>query len=67
VAELSSPSGVKERIRRGVFESVDELKRVIMDYLDNHNGRPKPCGWTKTAAEIFSKIARAKQALESQH
>ena len=23
--------------------------------------------WTKTAAEIFSKVARAKQALESQH
>ncbi len=28
---------------RGVFKSVDELKQAIMDYLDNHNGHPKPC------------------------
>jgi hypothetical protein len=37
-----------------------------MDYLDNHNGHPKPDIWTKTAIEIFSKVARAKQVLESQ-
>ena len=48
-------------------KSVDELKQAIMDYLDNHNGHPKPYVWTKTAAEIFSKVASAKQALESQH
>lgn len=57
----------RKRIRRGVFQSVDELKQAIMDYLDNHNCHPKPYVWTKTAAEIFSKVARAKQALESQH
>ena len=57
----------RKRIRRGVFKSVDELKQAIMDYLDNHNGHPKPYVWTKTAAEIFSKVARAKQASESQH
>lgn len=57
----------RKRIRRGVFKSVDELKQAIMDYLDNHNDRPKPYVWTKTTAEIFSKVARAKQALESQH
>jgi hypothetical protein len=38
---------------RGVFKSVDELKQVITDYLDNHNGRPKPYVWTKTVVEIF--------------
>ena len=57
----------RKRIRRGVFKSVDELKQAIMDYLDNHNGHPKPYIWTKTATEIFSKVARAKQLLESQH
>src|SRR5881394_713493 len=57
----------RKRIRRGVFKSVDEMKQAIMDYLNHHNGSPKPYVWTKTAAEIFSKVARAKQALESQH
>ena len=51
----------------GAFKSVDELKQAIMDYLDNHNGHPKPYIWTKTATEIFSKVARAEQVLESQH
>jgi hypothetical protein len=36
----------RKRIHRGVFKSVDELKH-IMDYLNNHNGRPKPYVWTK--------------------
>jgi hypothetical protein len=37
----------------GVFKSVDERKQAIMDYLDNHNGRPKPYVRTKTAVKIF--------------
>jgi hypothetical protein len=41
------------RFHRGVFKSVDELKQVITDYLDNHNGRPKPYVWTKTVVEIL--------------
>ena len=57
----------RNRIRRGVFNSVDELKQAIIDYLNHYNGNPKPYVWTKTAAEIFSKVARANQALESQH
>jgi len=38
-----------------------------MTYLDNHNAAPKPFVWTKTASEIFQKVAKAKQVLESQH
>ena len=57
----------KSVLRRGVFKSVEELKQAIMDYLDKNNGQPKPYVWTKTAAEIFNKVARAKQVLESQH
>jgi len=53
----------RKRIRRGVFKSVDELKKAITDYLDKHNDQPKPYVWSKTAAEIFTKVARAKQAL----
>ena len=44
-----------------------ELKSAIMEYLENHNADPKPFIWTKSAGEILEKVARAKQALESQH
>jgi transposase len=57
----------RNRIRRGAFKSVAELKHAIMDYLENHNANPKPFIWTKSAGEILEKVARAKQALESQH
>jgi transposase len=57
----------RKRIRRGVFKSVAELKSAIMEYLGNHNANPKPFIWTKSAGEILEKVARAKQALESQH
>jgi hypothetical protein len=56
----------RESASAAVFKSVDELKQAIMDYLDKHNDQPKPYVWSKTAAEIFTKVARAKQALESQ-
>ena len=57
----------RKRIRRGAFKSVAELKSAIMEYLENHNANPKPFIWTKSAGEILEKVARAKQALESQH
>jgi len=57
----------RKRIRRGIFKSVAELKEAIMEYLDNHNADPKPFIWTKSAAQILEKVARAKQVLESQH
>jgi transposase len=56
-----------QRIRRGVFKSVGELEAAIMDYLDQHNAHPKPFVWTKSSGEILEKVARGKQALESQH
>jgi hypothetical protein len=57
----------RNRIRRGSFKSVAELECAIMEYLENHNADPKPFIWTKCAGEILEKVARAKQALESQH
>ena len=62
----------RKRIRRGAFKSVAELEGAIlegaiMEYLEHHNADPKPFIWTKSAGEILEKVARAKQALESQH
>ena len=57
----------EDRIRRGVFKSVTELKAAIQEYLDHHNGDPKPFTWTASAAAILEKVARGRQALESAH
>jgi transposase len=57
----------RNRIRRGAFKSTAELKDAIMQYLEKHNANPKPFVWTKSADKILEKVARAKQALESQH
>ena len=57
----------RNRIRRGAFKSIAELKSAIMEYLENHIANPKPFIWTKSAGEILEKVAKAKQVLESQH
>jgi hypothetical protein len=57
----------QERIRRGAFTRVLDLECAIMDYLEHHNADPKPFVWTAPASAILRKVARARQALESQH
>lgn len=52
-AEITS-----RQIRRGTFNSVEQLKQTITEYLDQHNENPKPFHWTATADEIFSKVKR---------
>src|SRR6185436_7195130 len=52
----------RKRIRRGAFRSVTDLKRAIMEYLENHNAAPKPFIWTASAGRILEKVARAKPA-----
>jgi transposase len=54
-------------IRRGVFRSVADLERAIMQYLDHRNAQPKPFVWSARSGHILEKVARAKQALESVH
>ena len=46
-----------QRIRRGIFHSVQELTEAIYDYLAHHNDNPKPFRWTKTAEHILDKLA----------
>jgi len=56
----------ENRLRRGVFRSVDELEAAIHEYLARHNAKPKPFIWTATHADILGKVARAKAALHGQ-
>lgn len=53
------------RIRNGVFRSVAELEQAIRDYIDHHNAHPKSFVWTKKAADILEKVARARKALNN--
>jgi len=53
-----------DRIRNGVFRSVNELVRAIMEYVGHHNANPKSFVWTKKAEEILAKVARAKATLD---
>jgi transposase len=53
-----------KRIRRGVFRSVKELIKAIMDYVDQHNERPVPFTWTAKVDDILAKVRRARAVLD---
>ena len=55
----------QDRIRNGVFRSVEELVNAIMDYVEAHNADPKTFAWTKSAHEILEKTKRARAALNN--
>jgi len=58
-AEITS-----RRIRRGSYSSVDDLEATIFEYLAQHNEKPKPFRWTKTAHDILTRERRALEALD---
>ena len=47
----------EQRIRRGVFKSVDELIAAIDAYIAQHNQAPKPFVWTTSADVILNRVA----------
>lgn len=52
-----------KQIRRGSFRSVNELIKVIMNYIDQHNANPKSFTWTAKAEDILAKVKRARDIL----
>jgi transposase len=53
-----------KRIRRGVFQSVEQLIEAIRAYIAEHNGNPKPFVWTAKAQDILEKVRRARAVLD---
>ena len=53
------------RIRRGVFQDLEQLIMAIGNYIDVHNQNPKPFIWTAKANDILEKVARAKAVLNN--
>ena len=50
-------------LRRGSFNSVDDLIGAITEYINAHNADPKPIIWTASANDILAKVKRARRAL----
>ena len=50
----------QNRIRRGVFQDLEQLIMAIGKYIDRHNRNPKPFIWTAKAADILEKVKRAR-------
>lgn len=48
-----------KHIRRGSYSSVDGFENAIYDYLLQHNAKPKPFVWSKTAEDILARERRA--------
>jgi len=51
------------RLRRGVFQDLEQLTMAIGEYIDGHNKNPKPFICTAKATDILEKVARAQTAL----
>jgi transposase len=54
----------QNRIRNGVFKSVESLIQAIEEYIAHHNANPKAFVWTKKAEDILEKVSRARKALD---
>ena len=55
----------ENRLRRGIFRSVEELITAIFDYIDHHHESPTPFIWSAKAAHIMEKVKRARAALHN--
>jgi transposase len=53
----------RQRIRRGTFNDVAELKIAIDDWIEHRNQNPKPFKRAASAKSILAKHRRAKKAL----
>ena len=55
----------EDRLKRGVFKSVEELVAAIELFVLAHNEIQKPFVWTKSAKDIVQKVIRIKAKLKT--
>lgn len=53
-----------KRVRRGSFESVEDLQDAITEFMAVWNEKPRPFIWTATVESIQQRLARCRQTLE---
>jgi transposase len=56
-----------KRIRRGTFQSVQELIDAIDQFIATYNGTAKPFAWTASVDTIMTKITKCKVIYETLH
>ncbi|MDQ2801386.1 MAG: transposase, partial [Pseudomonadota bacterium] len=56
----------RQALRRGVFQSLDDLVATIDRYIDAANNDPKPFIWTASATSIMAKL-KMNRPNESEH
>jgi hypothetical protein len=54
----------QQRIRRGVFTNVQQLKAAIYDYVEEHNEHAQGFTWTATPEDMLAKVRRARATLD---
>ena len=47
----------EQKLRRGAHRSIQALEKDIRDWMKAWNNNPRPFNWTKTADEIFERLA----------
>ena len=58
-AELS-----QKAVRRGTFQSVEDLEQAIQAFMQAWNSNPSPFVWTATVEKIVEKLERCRRRLE---
>lgn len=48
----------EKALKRGSHNSIKQLRKAILEYVEAHNENGKPFKWTKTADEILDKLRR---------
>ena len=56
-----------QRIRRGVFHSVDDLIYAINEYMAANNSDPNPFTWTASTESILAKMQKCRAIYETLH
>jgi hypothetical protein len=55
----------QQRLRRGMFTSVQQLQATIFEYVEHHNNRAQAYHWKALLAEILAKVRRARTVLNN--
>ena len=58
----------RRRLRRGVHDSIEQLEKTILDFIELHNGKEaKPFRWTSSPERLIAARQRGTQVLRTNH